>query len=246
MHLAYDGSPYHGWQTQPNAHTVQQEIEEALAQILRRPCPIMGSGRTDTGVHALEQVAHFDVEEAIEEALLRKKLNGILPPAIAIHSIQEVQAEAHARFDAVDRSYCYQVRLRKDPFAPGRAWTLYQNPDLEKMNEAALFLLKQEDFQCFSKVHTDVRHFRCSLYEAYWEQEGDALRFHIRANRFLRGMVRAIVGTLVALGQGKVSLGQFQEILASGDRRMAGAAAPPYGLYLSSVRYPESVYKTKQ
>ncbi|EIM78716.1 tRNA pseudouridine synthase A [Nitritalea halalkaliphila LW7] len=119
MHLAYDGSPYHGWQTQPNAHTVQQEIEEALARILRRPCPIMGSGRTDTGVHALEQVAHFDMEEEVEEALLRKKLNGILPPAIAIHAIREVQADAHARFDALDRSYRYELRLRKDPFAPG-------------------------------------------------------------------------------------------------------------------------------
>jgi tRNA pseudouridine38-40 synthase len=242
LELSYKGTQYHGWQIQKNANTIQAELEKAISIILKKYTAIMGSGRTDTGVHALQQYAHFDSEVLLDERDFLKKLNSLIPRDIAGYSLKKVQAEAHTRFDAIWRSYIYRISLRKNPFEQEYSWTIYQKPDVEKMNEAAGFLLKFEDFQCFSKVHTDVNHFNCKIKTAHWEQFEHQLLFHITANRFLRGMVRAIVGTLISVGMGKTSIEEFVKIIESKDRSRAKSAAPSHGLYLSKITYPENLF----
>lgn len=242
LEIAYKGTNYHGWQIQNNAHTVQKELENAISILLDTPTGIMGSGRTDTGVHASQQFLHFDCKAELDQLDFLKKLNGILPKDIAVYDIRKVKNDAHARFDAVWRSYVYRISLRKDPFEQESAWLLYKNPDIQKMSEAAKLLLSQEDFQCFSKVKTEVNTFNCKINEVFWEQNGPQLLFHITANRFLRGMVRAIVGTLVAVGTDNISITDFQHILESKDRSKAKAAAPAQGLYLCRVVYPEEIF----
>ncbi|RZS96067.1 tRNA pseudouridine(38-40) synthase TruA [Cecembia calidifontis] len=242
LELGYKGTHYHGWQIQQNAHTVQAELEKAISTILGVPTGIMGSGRTDTGVHASKQFAHFDtIEELIADEFL-KKLNGILPKDIAGYSLRKVHEEAHTRFDAIWRSYVYRISLRKDPFEQESAWQLFKKPDIQVMNEAASLLLEHEDFQCFSKVKTDVNTFHCKIKEAYWEQKGQLLLFHITANRFLRGMVRAIVGTLIEVGTFKITVEEFQRILESKNRNEAKAAAPAHGLFLCDITYPDNLF----
>ena len=242
LEIAYKGTNYHGWQIQNNAHTVQKELENAISILLDTPTGIMGSGRTDTGVHASQQFLHFDCKAELDQLDFLKKLNGILPKDIAVYDIRKVKNDAHARFDAIWRSYVYRISLRKDPFEQESAWLLYKNPDIQKMTEAAKLLLSQEDFQCFSKVKTEVNTFKCKINEVFWEQNGPQLLFHITANRFLRGMVRAIVGTLVAVGTDNISITDFQHILESKDRSKAKAAAPAQGLYLCRVIYPEEIF----
>jgi len=242
LEIAYKGTKYHGWQIQINAHTVQKELENAISILLERPTGIMGSGRTDTGVHASQQFLHFDSEIELDKTDFLKKLNGILPKDIAVYDIKRVKNDAHARFDALWRSYIYRITLRKDPFEQESAWLLYKNPDIQKMNEAAKLLLTHEDFQCFSKVKTDVNTFNCKIIEAYWEQNDSQLLFHITANRFLRGMVRAIVGTLIGVGTDAMSITDFKQVLESKDRSKAKAAAPAQGLYLCRVTYPEEIF----
>lgn len=242
IEFAYRGTHYHGWQFQKNAHSVQAEMEKALSVILKQPSYLTGSGRTDTGVHATQQFAHFDTALNLEEADFVQRINGVLPKDIAVYALLKVRNDAHARFDAKWRSYLYKITLRKEPFEEERAWLLYYIPSVDKMNEASKLLLEHEDFQCFSKVHTDVNHFNCKIKEAYWEQNGNQLLFHITANRFLRGMVRTIVGTLVQVGLGRLDSDQFQEILDSKNRSQAKAASPAQGLYLCKVVYPQEIF----
>jgi tRNA pseudouridine38-40 synthase len=242
LELSYKGTPFHGWQIQKNSFTVQECLENALSTYLRQPIAIMGSGRTDTGVHASMQVCHFDLNEGVLGENFVKGLNSILPKEIAIHSVRPVKSDAHARFDACKRSYFYRIVFQKNPFLNDLAWLSFRKPDVEKMNKAAEALLRHEDFECFSKVHTDVNHFRCKIFSAHWEQKDDQLLFHITANRFLRGMVRAIVGTLMEIGLGLRSGEDMDALILSRNRENAGKAAPAKGLFLSKVNYPEEIY----
>lgn len=242
LELSYKGSSFHGWQIQTNAITVQETIEKALSTYFRTPIAVMGSGRTDTGVHASQQVCHFDLKDIHPGENFIKAINAILPKDIAIHAIRKVNPEAHARFDAIKRSYIYRISYTKNPFQQDLAWQLFLPPDVTLMNEAALLLLDYEDFECFSKVHTEVNHFRCKIYEAYWELNKEELLFHITANRFLRGMVRSIVGTLLEIGYQQRPTADVHRIIASKDRNEAGKAAPAKGLFLSQIEYPTHIY----
>lgn len=241
--IAYNGTTYNGWQNQKNATGVQTVVEEALSTILRKKVEIVGSGRTDTGVHCEQQFFHVDLEEELEEGPFLQKLNSFLPKAIAINSIRRVKDDAHARYDAVERTYHYRITRKKDPFLEGLAWYYFKPADVARMNEAASLMLGSHDFECFSKVKTDVNHFLCDIKKASWKEEGDRLEFTITANRFLRGMVRAVVGTLLDVGSGKISIQEFKRILESRDRKKAGQNVPPHGLYLAKVKYPAVVFK---
>ena len=242
LYLSYNGTNYHGWQIQDNAITVQQVFNEALSTLLRSEINAMGSGRTDTGVHAKMQVVHFDADEAIDTSLLVQKLNRFLPRDIAVHKMRAVQPEANTRFDAVSRQYHYRIHTQKNPFLENLSYGFYQTLDLESMNQACQLLLKWKDFECFSRVKTEVNNFYCDIFEANWFRENEDLIFSVRANRFLRGMVRAIVGTLIEVGQRKIDQKGFGEILESRDRRKAGRAVPPQGLYLNDIVYPEEIF----
>ncbi|SOD81439.1 tRNA pseudouridine(38-40) synthase TruA [Spirosoma fluviale] len=246
LHLAYKGTNYHGWQRQPNGLSVQEVLETALSTVLRQPTAIVGSGRTDAGVHAGQQFAHFDTEVAIPVQLLRS-LNSMIPADIAVYDCFPVRPDDHARFTALSRYYQYQISRRKDPFRDGLVYVFTLPLNVERMNEAASRLLHHIDFESFSKVRTDVKTFNCQIERAYWAQQpnGD-LVFHIKANRFLHGMVRAIVGTLLAVGQERLSVADFEQIILARDRKRAGRAAPAEGLSLVEVGYPEEVMCGRQ
>lgn len=239
LEIAYDGTRFHGWQVQPNALSVQEVLDDSLSKILREPIVTTGSGRTDTGVHASQQFVHFDCSQHLDPQQVVYRLNRILPDDISAYNLYVVPDEAHARYDAFARTYHYHVTLRKDPFKRYYAWYHSKPLHVAKMNEAAAILLKYEDFTTFSKVKGDTKHYRCNMYEAVWEQQGSELKFTIRANRFLRGMVRLIVGALVDVGRGKLTIVQFEQMIASQDRSQASGAAPSEGLYLARVEYPE-------
>jgi len=241
--IAYKGTNYHGWQKQPNAIGVQQIVEEVFSIILNQKSEIVGSGRTDSGVHATNQVFQFDFsgEQRDAEQLLYKA-NKMLPKDVALKHVSQVKDEAHARFDAISRAYQYHIVTEKNPFAIDQAYFFTHDLAIEKMNLAAEKLLNYQDFQSFSKVKTDVFTFNCDIFEARWKQEQDSLVFHIKANRFLRGMVRAIVGTLLEVGQNKISLVHFEDIIKAKDRNSAGRAVPAHGLYLTEVQYPKEIY----
>jgi tRNA pseudouridine38-40 synthase len=240
--LAYKGTAYHGWQRQPNGLSVQEVLENALSTVLRQPTAITGSGRTDAGVHAAEQFAHFDTEIPLPENLLRS-LNSMIPNDIAVYECFPVRPDDHARFTAISRYYQYQISRRKDPFRHGLVYVFTLPLALDRMNAAAERLLLHSDFESFSKVRTDVKTFNCQIEKAFWEQKpnGD-LVFHIKANRFLHGMVRAIVGTLLAVGQGRLSVADIDQIILARDRKRAGRAAPADGLSLVEVGYPAEVF----
>jgi tRNA pseudouridine38-40 synthase len=242
LEIAYKGSRYHGWQIQANALSVQKEVNKALSMILRKPIDTMGSGRTDTGVHARQQYLHFDFPRRLEKDDVLKRLNSFFPKDISAYELKEVVPNAHARFDAQWRSYEYHISLRKNPFEEELVWLFFGPLDSEKMNEAAGFLMDHRDFKCFSKVKTGVKNFECEIKKAHWEQKEQHLIFHITANRFLRGMVRAMVGTLVEVGNGKLDLKGFKDVLESKNRNKAGASVPPQGLYLCHIVYPESIF----
>ena len=226
-----------GWQIQPDANSVQEELQKALRKILQEEIQVVGAGRTDTGVHAQQMFAHFDTPKELSQEYLYK-FNSILPNDIVIHSIQNVNEEAHARFDATSRSYEYHIWLGRNPFLLETTWQLHQQLlDVETMNLAAKVLLEYTDFECFSKVKTDVKTFHCSITKAEWKQDGDRLVFYISANRFLRNMVRAIVGTLLEVGQGKKSVEDFRKVIESKKRSKAGLSVPAQGLFLTEVRY---------
>ncbi|MCA0930977.1 tRNA pseudouridine(38-40) synthase TruA [Lutimonas saemankumensis] len=243
IELSYHGKNYHGWQIQPNEISVQEVIEKALSTLLGSEITVMGCGRTDTGVHAEQFYLHFDFDGILDKDKLKYKLNSFLPKDIAIFQILKVNPEAHARFDAVSRSYTYRISLNKNVFTSELSMNL-NFPDLNvaKMNKASMILMDHTDFKCFSRTKTDVKTYECTITEAFWEQKGDDLNFYISANRFLRNMVRAIVGTLLEIGKGKMTLKEFKEVIESRDRSRAGASAKAKGLFLTSVKYPESVF----
>ncbi len=242
LELSYNGTPYHGWQRQPNAISVQEVVENSLSTLLRVDTEIVGAGRTDTGVHAKQLIAHFDCDNHLEIHTLQYKLNAILPPEIAISNICLVKDEAHARFDAVRRSYQYFITLKKDPFEINTCYYLKKQLDVALMNEAAKLLLNYSNFKCFSKSKTDVKTYNCTITNAVWDENGDQLIFSISANRFLRNMVRAIVGTLIEIGEHKLNLDDLVNIIKSEDRSQAGYSVPAHGLYLTNVEYPKTIY----
>ena len=242
LHLAYYGADYHGWQSQPNAVTVQETVEKALSRVLRRQMAIVGAGRTDTGVNARSMYAHFDVDNEIAEPQrLISALNSLVGRDIAIYGIRRVADDAHARFDAVARTYKYFVTTRKSPFDYRFAWNPPYRLDVDAMNAAAARLADYIDFTSFSKLHTDVATNNCRIYEARWTAESDRLTFTIKADRYLRNMVRAIVGTLVDVGRGKTSVDEFCRIIERKDRCAAGASVPGNALFLWQVDYPYEV-----
>ena len=237
IELSYKGTNYHGWQIQPDASSVQEEITKALATILQEKILLVGAGRTDAGVHASQMFAHVDTVKKLTDDYVHK-LNAILPNDIVIKSIKEVSDDTHARFDAVSRTYEYRILLGRDPFLLETTWQLHQkNLQIEKMNEAANLLFKYEDFESFSKVKTDVNTFNCTIMKAVWTLEDKHLIFHIKANRFLRNMVRAIVGTLIEVGLGKKTIEDFRNIIESKKRSEAGLSVPAKGLFLTEVCY---------
>ena len=241
--ISYNGKQYHGWQRQKNAVSVQETIESHLSKILRSPADIVGSGRTDTGVHARQQYFHLDQDVVLDSEKIRGKLNSFLPCDIAVDKIFTVEENAHARFDAIQRSYEYWIIRDKDPFLDDLAYRFSADLDIDKMNNAAQLLLGKHDFESFSRVKTDVNNFFCEITRAEWIQDSGILKFHISANRFLRGMVRTIVGTLIDIGSGNSSLNKLEGIIESKDRKRAGRAVPAKGLYLTGVKYPDSIFK---
>jgi len=243
IYLEFDGSAYSGWQIQPHSPSVQQTLEQSLALFLRQDVSVTGAGRTDAGVHASEMVAHFDLDEPQDCAWMQNKLNGILPADIAVHRIVPVKADAHARFDAISRTYKYYVTLNKSAFNRDYSWFLPNEPDFEMMNSAAEILMKTVDFTSFSKLHTDTKTNDCRVTEAKWEELPDGRWvFTITADRFLRNMVRAIVGTLMEVGRGKLTVDGFQRIIESKDRCSAGDSAPAQGLFLHKIVYPDNLF----
>lgn len=238
VQLSYKGTNYHGWQVQQNALTVQEVLDGALSRVLRQQIVTTGSGRTDTGVHALQQFAHFDVDGEFAEGKTLFGINALLPDDIAVQRFIKVQDEAHARFDAVSRSYQYHMHFAKDPFLHQRSWKTRRDFDLELMNLGADFIRKQTDFASFCKSHAGSKTTLCCLSEARWEETKKGVVFYISADRFLRNMVRAIVGTLLDLGRRKISLDDLQNILEKGNRAAAGESVPAEGLYLARVKYP--------
>ncbi|MEK9741176.1 MAG: tRNA pseudouridine(38-40) synthase TruA [Flavobacteriaceae bacterium] len=243
VEFSYHGAPFHGWQRQPNAPSVQEVMESAFELLLKTPCPITAAGRTDTGVHARYMVAHFDAPiKLIDLEELPFRVNQILPKEIAIQSIKGVKPDAHARFDALFRTYEYHIATIKTPFNNDFVHTLYQSIDLDLMNQAASLLLSYSDFECFSKSNTDVKTYLCKLTYAQWSKTENGYVFTITANRFLRNMVRAIVGTLLEIGLHKKKLDDLDVIIKSKNRSLAGYSVPAKGLFLTQIQYPETLY----
>ena len=241
IELSYHGKAYHGWQIQPNAISVQEVLEKALNVILKDATSVVGAGRTDAGVHATQLFAHFDVENALDTAETKYKLNALLPIDVSIEAVFRVKEDAHARFHATARSYVYRLSPKKDAFNTDYAYYFRPKLDIVKMNLAAEKLLGFNDFQCFSKSNTDVFTYNCTITKAKWEFVNNELHFSISADRFLRNMVRAIVGTLINVGIGKLKVEDMQRILDSKNRGEAGYSVPAHGLYLTQVAYPETI-----
>ena len=238
IHLAYNGANYCGWQIQPHSPSVQQTLEHCLGLKLGQPVSLTGCGRTDTGVHARNYYAHFDLDNPIADVEdLAYRLNVFLPPDIVVYRIWEVAPEAHARFDAKSRTYHYYLSRQKNPFHQADAYYLYGDLDVHLMQQAADLLLDYSDFTSFSKLHTQVKTNRCKVMEARWFEQDGLLVFHIKADRFLRNMVRAIMGTLLEVGKGRMSLDQFRAVVEQKDRCSAGESVPAHALFLEAVEY---------
>lgn len=240
IQIAYDGSQYHGWQIQPNAVTVQELLDKAMSTFYRQPIETLGCGRTDAGVHATEFYAHFDVENLEESKVLQAVagINAMLPYQIAAKRIIPVHEEAHARFDATARAYKYYLHFEKDPFKLNRSWLVKDKLDLNLMNQAAALLLDYTDFSCFSKSNTQTFTNNCKIVKAVFEETDGGLVFTIEADRFLRNMVRAVMGTLVRVGKYEIDLEEFKAVIESKNRSKAGQSVPACGLYLVKVEYP--------
>ncbi len=242
IELSYNGKKYFGWQIQPDVVSVQEKVNLAFSTILNTPILTTAAGRTDTGVHASQMFVHIDTEVTLDTDDYIYKLNAVLPDDIAIHSIFKVQKEAHTRFHANSRSYEYKIFQGRNPFLLDTTWQLYQQKlDIPKMNKAAEILLVHQNFKCFSRSKTDVKTYNCTITRAEWIQDGKLLTFHITADRFLRNMVRAIVGTLIDVGKGKKEITDLEKIIKSQDRSNAGSSAPAQGLTLTGVTYPETI-----
>lgn len=247
IEIAYNGKNYCGWQKQPTELSVQEVLDRALSTILREEIKTTGAGRTDAGVHAKQLFAHFNSTNLQGTENIIFKLNSLLPKDIAVQQVFLMAEEAHARFDATQRGYQYYISLKKDPFTQEYCYQLHQTPDVALMQKAADLLLGHKDFQCFSKTKTNVKTYHCTVQKAVWKVENEKLIFTITADRFLRNMVRAIVGTLLEVGFQKITLQQFKEIIEKKDRRLAGTSAPAHGLYLTEVKYPSALFlKTHQ
>jgi tRNA pseudouridine38-40 synthase len=242
--ISYKGTSYHGWQLQPNSVTVQKILDDALSVVLREKIFTLGAGRTDTGVHAIVFCAHFD---SISPDLCIKKnlvfrLNRYLPDDISVNSLKKVLPDANARYSAISRTYRYYISRIKDPFFDNSSWFLHGNIDIEPMNKACRLLINHSDFTSFSRLHSNTKTNICKIYEAGWEEVDNRLIFTIKADRFLRNMVRAIVGTMVEIGFGKMDLNDFEEIIILRDRNKAGKSAPGKGLFLTEIEYPEEIF----
>lgn len=242
--ISYRGTGYHGWQVQPNGITVQKILDEALTVVVNEKIATTGAGRTDTGVHAMVFCAHFDSKAGDLDTKQNfvYKLNRYLPKDISVKKIRKVKEDANARFSALSRTYKYYIAREKDPFSEDSSWYIHGDLDVEAMNRASALLLKFKDFTSFSKLHTDVKTNNCRIYEASWEQNGNMLVFTIRADRFLRNMVRAIAGTMADIGKGKINLKEFEEIIKAKDRCKAGKSSPAQGLFLTGIEYPEEIF----
>lgn len=244
IQLSYKGTNYHGWQIQPDQISVQEKIESALQIAFQKKVDLVGCGRTDTGVHAKNYWAHFELEQfnyTKEEFIF--KINNLLPKDIVVHQIKKVNQEAHARFDATYRKYIYQIRSKKDPFNLEFSHYVIRDLDLDLMNEACEILFRYENFKSFSKVKTQVYTYNCKIIEAKWYKQNEFIIFEIKANRFLRNMVRAIVGTMIEIGLGKLSLSDFQSIIESENRSKAGTSVPAKALFLIEIGYPDYIIK---
>lgn len=241
IELSYFGKAYHGWQNQPNSISVQEVLENKLSRLLRSETGIVGAGRTDAGVHARQMFAHFDTEEKIDTSEMKYKLNSMLPKDIAIEEIFRVKDDAHARFDALSRSYEYHIIQQKDAFGQDFSWYLKHELDFYKMNQAAAVLLEYTNFKCFSRSRTDVRTYNCRIDRAEWIKKDNKLIFHITADRFLRNMVRAVVGTITDIGKGKYPVEHMHRVIQSENRGEAGPSVPAHGLYLTGILYPENI-----
>ncbi|MEQ9424400.1 MAG: tRNA pseudouridine(38-40) synthase TruA [Cyclobacteriaceae bacterium] len=242
LFISYKGTNYHGWQIQKNAASVQQTLNEGISTILQDKTETLGSGRTDAGVHALKQVVQFDHQEHLSSKDFIYKLNSYLPKDIAATNLKQVKPTANARFDAINRSYVYRITQTKNPFLSEEAYYFRNKVDLNAMNGLNEILLNWNDYKSFSKVKTDVNHFLCDILETQWKCENSLITFHVTANRFLRGMVRALVGTMLEVGLDRMTHEEFKHILESLDRKQAGRSVPPQGLYLSNVEYPEGIF----
>lgn len=241
IQLSYDGSNYHGWQTQPNAVAVQEVLGKALSTVLREPIETLGCGRTDTGVHAKDFFAHFDLADSsslMDHGNFLRSINSVLPHDIAIKDIIPVHADAHARFDATLRSYQYHIHFNKDPFKHGYSWWLRDVPDMKLMNEAGRIIMEYTDFSCFSKSNTQVKTNNCKISRAEWVKTDEGIVFHVSADRFLRNMVRAIVGTMIMVGKKEIEPEAVRGIIESKNRSNAGTSVPACGLYLTDIKYP--------
>ena len=242
MRLSYRGAGFHGWQIQPNDNSVQETIEQAMATVLRHPVSITGAGRTDTGVNARMMVAHFDVDTPIADtAMLVRSLNGIVGRDIAIYTIFPVHDDAHARFDATSRTYKYFAHTLKSPFLYPLSWQCRPDLDFDLMNQAADRIMGYRDFTSFSKLHTDVKTNNCVVTRAHWDRVGEQWVFTITADRFLRNMVRAVVGTLVEVGLHRITIDDFCRIIEQRDRCKAGTSMPPHPLFLWDITYPYTI-----
>jgi tRNA pseudouridine38-40 synthase len=242
LKLAYNGRDYHGWQYQPNAVTVQETLEKALSTILQEKTPVVGCGRTDTGVHASQYFAHFDAQEITDFDIFLYKINAVLPADVAVYKILKVHPEAHARFDAISRSYQYHIIQHKDPFLNETAYRVKNELNVEAMNNAAAILKDYKDFKCFSRSKTDVKTYNCVIAAAFWERKENRLVFTITADRFLRNMVRAIVGTLLETGLEKIPVSHMHTIINSRNRQYAGTSVPARALFLTGIEYPQSIF----
>jgi len=242
LEIAYKGSQFHGWQLQPNCNSVQAEMQKALSLICKEQVHCLGCGRTDAGVHAKQFVLHFEINGELPERLVHK-LNHLLTRDISIYHLYNVSPNFSARFDCTERSYEYHIHQKPNPFLSEYSWYFSKPLDIELMNLAAARLLAHKDFKAFCKANSQVNHYECDLREAVWIKDDYRLLFKITANRFLRNMVRAIVGTLVEIGEGKLSLEEFERIVLSQDRRESGQSAPPQGLFLVRTVYPEGTFE---
>jgi len=241
IYLSYNGTAYHGWQMQPNGISVQEVLERSLATLLREPVAVTGAGRTDAGVHARLMVAHFDTATNLPDAFVQR-MNSILPRDIALHRVRAVMPDAHARFDATARYYEYHVHTSKNVFAEHRSVRLVHTPDFDRMNKAAEVLMEYDDFTSFSKLHTDARTNICRLLTARWEPSPEGWVFTIGADRFLRNMVRSVVGTLLEIGYGRMDTDGLRTVIEARNRCRAGVSMPAHGLYLTRVDYPENIF----
>jgi len=240
IEISYNGKAYHGWQNQPDAISVQEVLEKGLSLLLRQDIAVVGAGRTDAGVHASQLFAHFDFKDDLPKNFIFK-LNSFLPNDISVKAIFRVKADAHARFNALSRTYNYRISTRKNVFNFDYAYALQKELNVELMQKACDILLQYNDFQCFSKVNTDVKTYNCKLMQVKWIKKDDELVFIIKADRFLRNMVRAIVGTLINIGLGKIELEKLHDIIVSKNRSEAGFSVPAHGLYLVNIEYPNHI-----